>query len=453
MQLGKWVVAAACAALLVVTSASADDWLPHASDATWTYSWTDSVYNTTPTKEAVTVKSTKGSSFTLAWTTDGQHNPADAPTSIGTVSFQDTSSGLINTDWSSTAPPDAFPILCAAVDQCGNSLASTFYNVIWGGRFPVLQEPLLRGASWTSVGGAAKDVASTSRYLGTEDVTVPAWDHPVTAAVVRSDITQAGAIGDPYGSGVRTIWWVYGVGPVKVVFNHAGGVGAPVTTAVLQSTNQVPKSPPPDTNYFPLKKGLTSRYSWTNTKYMKKPSVQDFTVDQVLNGSARVSVKSVSGPIKVAGAYGFTLRTDGLTNIWGTTQAAILPKYKFPSLGPKFAAKAKRRHFFTPFDLMDYGFNPVLTAYPAAPEGWAGAAAGRDYQVYGVTGHAIIEGLQTITVPAGTFQALVVKTLLYQPGFKFGSGTRTSWFAPNKGLVKLVFKHADHSTSTVVLVK
>jgi hypothetical protein len=58
-----------------------------------------------------------------------------------------------------------------------------------------------------------------------------------------------------------------------------------------------------------------------------------------------------------------------------------------------------------------------------------------------------------VTVPAGTFQALAVRTTLKQPGFPFGSGTRTSWFAPNKGLVKLVFKHADGSVSTVVLTK
>jgi len=42
---------------------------------------------------------------------------------------------------------------------------------------------------------------------------------------------------------------------------------------------------------------------------------------------------------------------------------------------------------------------------------------------------------------------------LSQPGFKFGSGTRTSWFAPGKGLVKLVFHHGDGSVSTVVLLK
>jgi hypothetical protein len=41
---------------------------------------------------------------------------------------------------------------------------------------------------------------------------------------------------------------------------------------------------------------------------------------------------------------------------------------------------------------------------------------------------------------------------LTQPGFKFGSGTRTMWFAPDVGLVKLVFKHGDGSVSTVELI-
>jgi hypothetical protein len=47
----------------------------------------------------------------------------------------------------------------------------------------------------------------------------------------------------------------------------------------------------------------------------------------------------------------------------------------------------------------------------------------------------------------------VVKASMTQPGFKFGSGTRTSWFAAGKGLVKLVFRHRDGSVSTVVLLK
>ncbi len=56
-------------------------------------------------------------------------------------------------------------------------------------------------------------------------------------------------------------------------------------------------------------------------------------------------------------------------------------------------------------------------------------------------------------MPAGTFRALAVQTTLTQPGFPFGSGTRTTWFAPGVGLVKLVFRHGDGSVSQVELLK
>ena len=39
-----------------------------------------------------------------------------------------------------------------------------------------------------------------------------------------------------------------------------------------------------------------------------------------------------------------------------------------------------------------------------------------------------------------------------QPGFPWGSGVRTSWFAAGKGLVKLVFQHKDGSVSEVVRI-
>ncbi len=429
----------------------AGEWLPHGSDATWTYSWTDSVYSTTPTKEKVTVKESKGAAFTLAWTTADLDNPADAVTSAGTVSFQETNAGLVNSDWTSNAPPASFPILCASPSQCGNSLASTYYNVIWGGRVPTLAEPLLRDLSWASTGGTQNDIGSSSRYVGVENVTVPAFKEPVAAAKVRSDISQAGALGDPYGSGVRTTWWVYGVGPVKVVFEHAGGRNAPVTTSVLQSTNLTPKPPPSDANYFPLEKGKSFTYRWTNKKYLKEPVVQTATVAAVSNGSAQVSVTSVSGPIKVQGAYLYTARLDGVTNISGNTKAASLAK--LPKLGPSALPENKRRHFFTALDLLDYGFNPILPAYVDAGDSWVGGASGRDYQIYGVTGSTRVVGMQPVTVPAGTFKALVVGSTLKQPGFPFGSGTRTAWFVAGRGLVKLVFRHGDGSVSQVELLK
>lgn len=432
-------------------TAAADTWLPHSAGATWTYEWTDSAYNTVPTKEKVTVKEEKANSFILEWTTQDQGNPDDAPQSLGLMAFQSTSSGIVNTDWQSTPPPSLFPILCGQIARCGNSLAGTLYMLIWGSRAPILAEPVLSNAAWASRGGAEGDVSSFSQYQGRELVTVPAFPEPVMAAKVRTDITQAGALGDPYGSGVRTVWWAYGVGPVKIVFEHAGGANAPISQSVLTSTNQIPVMPPPDADYFPLKQGSKLRYRWQNTKHLKRPSVQEFLVAETANNSARVDVKHVSGPIRVAGSYGFALRTDGLTNIWGATQAASL--VKFPPLGPQFLPKSRRRHFFTPFDLMIYGMNPVLTAYPAQGETWSAANPSRDFSVFGVAGTTTIVGTQQVKVPAGTFTALVLRSTLNQAGFKFGSGTRTSYFVADKGLVKLVFRHNDRSVSTVELLK
>src|SRR5262249_7875645 len=149
---------------------------------------------------------------------------------------------------------------------------------------------------------------------------------PVTAAVVRSKLTQAGALGDPYGSGMRTIWWVYGVGPVKIEFDHAGGTGAPVTTSVLQSTSLTPAAAPIDFDYFPLTQGLTQRYKWTNSKYLKQAEVEQVAIQASLNGTARFTVTSVSGPIRASASYGYTARVSGVTNLWSASQATSLAK-------------------------------------------------------------------------------------------------------------------------------
>ncbi|HVC87485.1 MAG TPA: hypothetical protein VNC40_08680 [Gaiellaceae bacterium] len=450
----KWGVALTMvlAALAGAPAALADDWLPHNPDATWTYQWTDTAYNPSPTNEKVTVKSTAGDLFTLAWTTAAQGNAANAVNSTGTVSFQDTGSGLavVSPYWSSNGPPPQFPVLCATVTQCPNSLVSTYYNVIWGSLTPVLAEPLLKGTTWTAAGGDAS-ISSTSTYLGPELVTVPAFPQPVLAAKVRTDVTQAGALGDPYGSGVKTVWWVYGVGPVKVVFQHAGGVGAAVTTSVLQSTNLVAKALPSDVNWFPMEKGLTGTYRWTNAKHLKKPEIEKYVIDQVANGSARASFTCVSGQIRCAALYFFTQRTDGLTNLSAVVKAQSLAK--FPPLGPAALPAGQRRHFFTPFDLMSFGINPVIGPYAKAGDTWSVDPNGRDFAVFGATATSKVIGVQQIKVPAGTFSALVVRTTLKQAGFPFGSGVRTCWFAPDRGLVKLVFQHGDHSTSVVVLTK
>lgn len=420
-------------------------WLPSSNGASWVYEWSDSNY-ATPTRERYTLDTVAGNSFRIRWTTgDGDlGNGENATQSDGFMDFQRTEAGLVNLNWNSTPPPPKMPILCASASGCGNSVAGSYYMMIWGSRSPVLAEPLLAHTNWSSVGGAGNDVGSNSRYLGMQRIFVPAFAKTLPVAVVQSQITQAGALGDPYGSGVRTTWWLYGVGPVKIEFRHASGETG---LAHLVTTNQTPQTAPPDTNYLPLNRGDRAVFRWRNSKYMRKWSTQQFDVSEVVNNSSRVDVKRVSGPVAVAGAYVFTTRTGGITNLAANTRASS--RAKFPRLGPSFLPKSDRRRLFTPYDLMAYGFNPVLPAYPKTGDSWRSNTKSRDYQVFGVTGVSQITRMQKVRVGAGRFTALRVDARLRQKGFRFGSGRRSMWFAPNKGLVKLVFRHSDGSVSTV----
>ena len=418
-------------------------WLPSDTAATWTWLWSDSGFVPQPVRETYTVAKSDGPSFELAWTTGDA-----AGAGRGAIDYQHTDAGLVNTDWSGTAPPPGMPILCATAGQCGNSLAGAHFQLIWGTRSPVLLEPLVRGTSWSTLGGANSDVVSDNRYIGRRIVKVPAFPRGVSASGVESEISQAGALGDPYGSGVRTVWWVYGVGPVSITFRHTGGE---LTGAQLEQTNLRPLPPPPDTDWFPLVAGAKGEFQWRNSKWLKTPSRQRFDVAQVVHGTARVNVKQMSGPIKVAGSYVFTQRLDGLTALQGVTRSAS--RAKFPSLGPRRLPRDRRRHLITPYDLMSFGFNPILPAYAAAGQRWTWSRASRDWRLFGVTGDSRVVGVRTVRVPAGRFRALTVVSRLRQAGFPFGSGTRTSYFAADRGLVKLVFRHADGSVSTVVRMK
>jgi hypothetical protein len=461
---GFAVALAAALVCLIAAPAGADTWFPHPAGATWSYSWSDTSYNPSGTTENVVVQKQSGTSFTLGWA-DSADTPPDASATtlncastlsstglsspdLGIMTFKDSNTGLLNTDWNSCPPPFDAPILCASASGCPNSLSGALYNVIWGNRVPVLSEPLLQGVSWNATGGAQNDVSSTSFYLGLQTVKVPAFPGGVTAAVVRTNIVQVGALGDPYGSGTRTTWWVDGVGPVKIVFAHAGGGitsygPPPVTTVSLLSTSLTPVKPLPDQDYFPLVVGKKGTYQWINKKHLRQPEVESVSVAAAANRSARIAVKSVSGPIRAVGQYLFSTRLDGVTNLSGSASAATL--VKFPSLG-------HRRHFFTPLDLMTYGFHPMLPAYPVPGTVWHSGDAS-DFQIYGVTGTSRIIGVTRVHVSAGTFTALEVQSVLTQRGHRFGSGVRTMWFAAGKGLVKLVFKHRDGSTSIVQLLK
>lgn len=421
-----------------------EQWLPSSDDATWTYRWSNDRYAPTPTLEQYELSERKGSEFALRWTTEDLGNGEGTVQSAGVIGFDRTEVGLVNTGWNSTPPPPQFPILCGTASGCGNSLSSALFLAVWGSRGPVLQEPLVRASRWSSLGGASNDVSSESRYAGAEQIEVPAFPGGVSAARIESDVTQAGALGDPYGTGVRTVWWVRGVGPVRAVFRHAGGE---TSQAELIGTNLSPAEAPADDDYMPFEEGRTAVFRYRNSRHLKRASTQRFKVAEVVNNSARVEVEVKSGPIRAAGAYVFATRLDGLKNTATATKAASA--VRFPDLGPRSLPKSRRRRFFTAYDLMTYGFSPVLPAYPEKGDTWKSSRRSRDFRVFGVTGSSEVLGVQRVRTPAGTFRAIAVRSRLRQPGFRFGSGTRTSWFAPGVGLVKLVFRHADGSASTV----
>ncbi|HXH88270.1 MAG TPA: hypothetical protein VNI55_06655 [Gaiellaceae bacterium] len=198
MLRGSSIIAALVVCLGFAAPASADDWLPHPADASWVYEWTDSAYNSVPTKEKVTVKEQKGAAFVLAWTTEGQENPGEALTSVGTVSFQDTLAGLFVTNWSSNPPPSIFPILCGRAAGCGNSLSSAYYNVIWGNRSPAGNDWLVGGTNEDHLyGGYGDDLLRADDDLdstaGTGDPRANNVPDPRATAPTFADLAFGGA--------------------------------------------------------------------------------------------------------------------------------------------------------------------------------------------------------------------------------------------------------------------
>jgi hypothetical protein len=152
----------------------------------------------------------------------------------------------------------------------------------------------------------------------------------------------------------------------------------------------------------------------------------------------------VSGPIAVAGSYLFATRLNGVTLLAGSTRAAT--RAKFPRLGPR----GDRRHLFTPYDLMTFGFNPIVPIGATRGTTWRSTREGRDWKLFRVTGVSrVISTRRRVRTKAGRFRTTVVRSRLRQRGHPFGSGTRTSYLAAGRGLVKLVFRHRDGSVSTV----
>ena len=249
--------------------------------------WTDSVYNDVTDEGEGDGEGQSGSSFTLAWTTVGQDNAADAPTASAPSPSRRRTSGLINTDWSTNPPPTRFPILCAQIGGCNNSLASTYYNSSGAAVRRCSRSRCSRARSWTSTGGAQNDVRARTTMSAPRRSPCPRSRRPSPRAKVRTRDHAGRRARRPVRE--RRAHDLVGLRrrSREDRFRARGRLGAPVTTAVLRRTNQTPKPPPADTNYFPLEAGAEGDVPVDEHEHLKKPSCEAFTSTRSSNGTAR----------------------------------------------------------------------------------------------------------------------------------------------------------------------
>ena len=141
------------------------------------------------------------------------------------MDFFTTDVGLVNLNYSSTPAPRNFPILCPSAIACGNTIAG---HAVPDDLGHALAGPGRAAGQGHDVdlhrAARSNDVVAANRYIGHERVTIAGvpgrrstrprssrWSRRRARWATRSE------------SGVRTVWWVYGVGPVQIAFEHTGG--------------------------------------------------------------------------------------------------------------------------------------------------------------------------------------------------------------------------------------
>ena len=362
-----------------------------------------------------------GTSFRL--TLDRDRSAADrGRRRPGTIDFQHTDAGLVNTNYQSTQPPPQLPD--PVRERFGLRNSSLSARLVPGDLGHALAR--LRRA----------DAAGHALELARRRVQRRRLDQPLRRAFQgqgagvpgghrrRADRLRGHAGGRdrrPVRHARRaTTYWVRGVGPVRTVLRHASGE---TSTAELLETNLKPLPLPSDVNLLPLNRGDSGTLRWRNSKHMKAWSTQKYSVSEVVNSTARVDVKHVSGPIRVAAAYAFATRLSGVTLLSGSTRST---RRKCTS-SPKLAAPtpAPLRHAVRPDGVR---LQPGRAA-DGDGQGRDLAQLAREPRLLDLRRHRAsppTSASRRVRVPAGKFKATAIRTTLSQSGSPFGSGTRTS---------------------------
>ena len=168
------------------------------------------------TTEKVWVASTAARTFTLGWTSADKSlgNPRARSRAPGRCSFQDTGRASSTREWSSTPPPattsrSSAPTPSELRQQPREHLLQRHLGQRARRRSPSRSSSASRGRA---AAARATTSRSTNKVVGLETVTVPAFKRKLLAVRVDSRDHREG--GDAFGSGTRTVWWVWGIGPV-----------------------------------------------------------------------------------------------------------------------------------------------------------------------------------------------------------------------------------------------
>lgn len=181
--------------------------------------------------------------------------------------------------------------------------------------------------------------------------------------------------------------------------------------------------------YFPLEIGSRWVYSWTNNIYAPSPIVETIVVTEVVDSQCSLHAYHnwADGQFRISTASGYQwlgYSTHGW-NVPFPLPMYLLLKYIY----------VPENLFLDSFQLEDT-WDGV---------GWYGGT------VYvGTT--TVITNEATVVAGGHTFtNCLQIHTVIEGP-HPFGAGSRDAWFAPNVGLVKLIYNHNDGSVTKAELI-
>ncbi|MEM3489919.1 MAG: post-COAP-1 domain-containing protein, partial [Nitrososphaerota archaeon] len=193
-------------------------------------------------------------------------------------------------------------------------------------------------------------------------------------------------------------------------------------------------------DYFPIAVNNSWIYEWCNTVYRPTPVIENLTV---ISNTPEVIISGFILQCDSAAYSQFHLRSSADGLYWTGFGSGGADPFPLPMYVLLYYAYIPTKFLPTPLNLGD---------------SWTGSGSvpgrGQDQITYTATSTAL--RFESITVPAGTFNCILVETTITAtnslPGADYLSGTRQMWFADGVGLIKLVYNHRDGSVTEAKLL-